>query len=93
MSNIVEYIRAHKGIPISARNLSETFGISGLEVRKIINSARSEGCPICSCHKGYYYSEDEEEIKKTIGSLTHRIRAMEKAMFGLAKCLRGTHEV
>jgi biotin operon repressor len=93
MSNIVEYIKAHKGIPISARNLSETFGISGLEVRKIINSARSEGCPICSCHKGYYYSENYEEIKKTIDSLGSRIGAMERAKLGLAKCLRGTHEV
>ena len=59
MTPIVEYIKAHKGIPVPARNLSETFGISGFEVRKVINSARSEGCPICSCHKGYYYSENE----------------------------------
>lgn len=93
MIQVVEYIKAHKGIPVPARNLSETFGISGLEVRKIINSARSEGCPICSCHKGYYYSENNEEIEKTIMSLSNRIGAMERAKLGLSRCLRGTHEV
>jgi biotin operon repressor len=91
--SIIEYIKSHGGLPISAKNLSDTFGISGLEVRKIINSARSEGCPICSCYKGYYYSENEREIQKTIDSLNGRIGAMERAKLGLSKCLRGTHEV
>ena len=93
MVSIIEYIKSHGGLPISTKNLSDTFGISGLEVRKIINSARCEGCPICSCHKGYYYSENNEEIEKTIMSLSNRIGAMERAKLGLSRCLRGTHEV
>lgn len=93
MTEIIDYIKAHKGLPISAKNLSETFGISGLNIRKIINQARSEGCPICSCHKGYYYSEDKDEIEKTIMSLSHRIGAIQRAIRGLSSCLRGTNEV
>lgn len=84
MDSIIEYIKSHGGIPVSARNLSEAFGISGFEIRKIINTARSEGCPICSCHKGYYYSESETEIGKTVNSLRHRIESIERAIRGLS---------
>ena len=87
MISVVEYIKSHDGLPITATNLSEAFGISGLEVRRIVNAARSEGCPICSCHKGYYYSESNEEIEKTIASLENRMVAMKRAISGLAKCL------
>ena len=84
MDSIVEYIKSHNGIPVSARNLSEAFGISGFEIRRIINGARSEGLPICSCHKGYYYSESNEEIEKTVKSLRHRIESIERAIRGLS---------
>lgn len=87
MISIVEYIKSHDGLPITATNLSEAFGISGLEVRRIINAARSEGCPICSCHKGYYYSESDEEIEKTIMSLSNRIGSMQRAIRGLSNRL------
>lgn len=93
MNHIVEYIKAHNGIPVSARNLSEAFGISGFEVRRRINYARSEGCPICSCNKGYYYSENNDEIEKTIMSLSNRIGSMQRAIKGLSSRVGGTNEV
>lgn len=87
MNPIIEYIKSHKGLPVSSRNITDAFGISGLEVRMIINGARSEGCPICSCHKGYYYSESVDEIKKTVKSLRHRTESIERAIRGLSMCL------
>ncbi len=89
VTQIIEYIKSHKGVPVSARNLSEAFGISGFEIRRIINCARSEGCPICSCHKGYYYSEDSVEIKKTVDSLRHRIESIQRAINGLSSRVGG----
>lgn len=93
MIQIVEYIKSHKGIPVSSQNLSEAFGISAFQVRRLINFARSEGYPICSCNKGYYYSEDEKEIEKTIASLTHRINSIQRAIDGLWERLGGLNEV
>lgn len=89
MIQIVDYIKSHNGLPVSSRNLSEAFGISGFEVRRRINIARSEGCPICSCNKGYYYSEDKDEIEKTVKSLNSRIGSIQRAITGLSIYLEG----
>ncbi len=53
----------------------------------MINTARSNGSPICSSPKGYYITTDREEIKNTISSLRGRIAKMEKAIAGLEACL------
>lgn len=93
MTDVIEYIKAHKGLPITSSKLSEAFGISGFEIRKMVNSARSEGCPICSCNRGYYYSENRDDIDKTILSLSHRIGSMQRAIKGLSMCYGGADEV
>lgn len=93
MNDLVECIKAHNGISISARTLSKSFGIPEATIRKMINLARSEGYPICSCSKGYYYSKDNKEIEKTILSLSHRIGSMQRAILGLSTCLGGINEV
>lgn len=88
MDVVIEYIIKNGKTPISAKQLSGMFGVSGLEIRRQINEARSEGCPICSCRKGYYYSEDIRDIVKTASSLSRRIESIERARNGLL--LRGT---
>lgn len=89
MNPIIAYIKSHGDVPVSSTNLSEAFGKSGFEIRKTINIARSEGYPICSCHKGYYYSEKSDELEKTIKSLTHRIESIQNAISGLKGRLGG----
>lgn len=89
MTDVIEYIKSHNGLPITSNKLSEAFGISGFEIRRIVNQARSEGCPICSCHKGYYYSENSDDIEKTVMSLSHRIGSIQRAIRGLSKCIGG----
>ena len=84
MISVIDYIKSHDGLPITASKLSEAFGISGFEIRRIVNAARTEGCPICSCHKGYYYSENADEIAKTVASLTHRLGSIQRAIDGLS---------
>lgn len=61
---------------------------SDVTVRKKINEARCAGIPICSCDSGYYYSENKDEILKTVDSLMHRTIAIEKAVKGLVSSLR-----
>lgn len=75
--------------PISANKLSKKYCVSDHLIRKVINHARSEGQPICSSNRGYYYSTKQEDIKKTIDSLEHRIVAMRSAVAGLSKCVGG----
>lgn len=90
MNPIINYIKENsKGFnyPISSNLLTAVFNTSGIEIRRLINEARCSGEPICSCGKGYYYSEKEEDIIRTIDSLQGRIAKQEKAISGLKNCL------
>uniref|UniRef100_A0A6M3IUP4 Putative endonuclease n=1 Tax=viral metagenome TaxID=1070528 RepID=A0A6M3IUP4_9ZZZZ len=52
--------------------------MSGVRVRKIINYIRNEGLVSClvANSKGYYVSNDPEEVKRYINSLKQRERAI-----------------
>lgn len=86
MNPITRYIKAHSNglkFPITSKQLSVVFEVSGTEIRRLINEARSAGDCICSCSSGYYYSEDQNDLSKTIDSLRGRISKQEQAIAGL----------
>lgn len=88
MNPVEKYIRENsngKDTPVCSSKISKSFGVSRTAVRHMINTARSNGSPICSCQKGYYIATDKNEIQNTIESLRGRIYKMEKAIAGLEK--------
>lgn len=90
MDVIEKYIREHsvgKDYPICSSELSQALGVPRTTIRRMINTARSNGSPICSGQRGYYITTDQEEIRNTIKSLRGRIKKMEKAIAGLEACL------
>ena len=95
MERVINYITNHgsKENPVSNKEISSQLKLSETLVRKKINEARCEGIPICSCDKGYFYSEDKTEILTTIQSLMHRTIAVEKAVNGLVSVVRNGLEV
>ena len=90
MERVVNYITNHATIdnPVTNREISASLKLSEVSVRNKINKARCNGIPICSCDRGYYYSEDKSEILQTIQSLMHRTIAVEKAVNGLLTVVR-----
>lgn len=69
-------------------DLGDEFGLLAPQIRKIVNDARCAGIPICSTHKGCYYSVDPAEISATINGLYHRIESVLHAIDGLEKALK-----
>ena len=90
MERVVNFIRNSASIvePVKNREIASALNITEVEIRKLINKARCKGIPICSTQKGYYYSEDKNEIINTIQSLMHRTIAVEKAVNGLLSVVR-----
>lgn len=87
---IAEYLKTyHKGAQsvISSRELEATFHIRGPDLRRLINSLRGDGIPICSSDSGYYYAGTEEELQRTIRQLRSRIKKIAHAERGLTKAL------
>ena len=83
--SVVEHILLCGEVPSTAKELGILFGVTDVTIRKIINDYRSDGIPICSNSKGYYYSEEPEEIVKTIASLKRRVASIQRAINGLLK--------
>lgn len=90
MDLIEKYLREHsdgKDYPVCSRELAKAFCVPRTTIRRMINTARSNGSPICSNQKGYYITNDKEEIKSIISSLRGRIAKMECAIIGLENYL------
>ena len=74
---------------ITASRISQSLGIKGSDVRRYVNQMRSSGIPVCSDHKGYYISSNEEDVRTQIASMENRISAMKNAIGGLNLYLSG----
>ena len=60
--------------------------MKGTEIRRIVNSLRCKGEPISSDLDGYYYADNQLEIKATIAQLSSRIQKIAQARDGLLSC-------
>ena len=89
MERVVDYIRNHGSIdePVMNHEMAAHFMTSEANIRKLINQARCEGHPICSCRKGYFYSTNKADIVETIHSLNSRTISVGKAISGLLTTL------
>ncbi len=72
---------------VPSRELEAAFQIRGPDLRRLINSLRGDGVPICSLACGYYYAATEEELRRTIRQLRSRIKKIAFAERGLTKAL------
>lgn len=73
---------------ITSAEISQRLGISGVEIRKQINSLRCDGKPIASDSKGYYIATDPIDLEHTIASFNSRIHQMIRAREGLKNAQR-----
>jgi hypothetical protein len=65
--------------------LEPRFGVSGREIRDIVNELRCGGHPICSDDSGYWYAANESELTATIRQLNSRIGKIAQARNGLLR--------
>ena len=87
---IVEHLkRFHYGEKnaVTSREMEQTFGVSGKELRTVINTLRRSGIPVASSGNGYFYAATAQEIRTTIAHMTHRISGICAAIRGLTEAL------
>lgn len=85
---VLNFIRNSKE-PVSSRKLGQAFGHSDNRAeRKSIENLRKAGYPICiGSQGGYFYSEENEDVRRTICDLESRIYEMQTVCDGLLDCL------
>ena len=75
------------GTVCNGRQLAKYLDVNDGVIRRIINDLRCDGVPVCANRKGYYLTDDEDEIRKTIVSLERRINHIQNAVDGLKKVI------
>lgn len=68
---------------VKAPKIRDYTGIGDSKLRAIVNQLRTEGHPICSDSRGYFYAQSSDEVKQSIRSLSNRADNIGLAIDGL----------
>lgn len=87
--NLLDYIPSGKENAISREKLVLLTGLDDRAVRGAIQRLVEKGEPIfsSSSHKGYWYSDDIDELERFINEREHRIHTEQKTLSNLKKRL------
>ena len=72
---------------VSGAELERALGLSGTDLRKLVNRLRRKGVPIASDRQGYFYAATAGEVYTTIRQLRQMVTGLEKAIAGLEEAL------
>jgi len=70
-------------------DLEQVLGVSGTDLRKLVNRLRRKGVPIGSSRDGYFYARTAGEVYSTIRQLRSMVNGLEAAIRGLESALDG----
>lgn len=90
-NDMAEYLKDHhrtEETAIKARDLRMLFNLGEKQVRNVVGELRNEGKPICSSSYGYWYSNDPDDLEKTIHRLNAQVENMNIAIAGLYRILQ-----
>lgn len=61
------------------------LGLTGVEIRALVNMYRRNKIPIGSSSNGYFYARNEDDIQNTIQHMKERERSIRACRIGLEK--------
>ena len=76
----------------SSAALEAAIGISGTDLRKLVNRMRRKGVPIGSDRCGYFYATNAGEVYDTIRQLKQMVSGLEAAISGLERSMERFRE-
>ena len=78
---------------VRAVELASTFSTDRRGIRDMVNFLRCSGEPICSGMSGYWYSDNPDDIERTIATMRAKITGIQKAITGLKIAKENTGEI
>lgn len=91
-AEVLEYLKTthyEESIAVKSGAICELFNLKKESLRAVVNCLRSDGYPVCSSCREYWYSEKPEDIDKTLKHLEGRISGMQRAITGLKRIRSG----
>ena len=90
--DMLDYLKEYhskESCAVKGRELRSLFNITDKQVRNEVSQLRQAGEPVCSSSYGYWYSEDPDDIERTIHRLDAQVENMSISITGLRKALGG----
>lgn len=84
---ITDYILTGEKNAISNKQVAVLAKCTPREVRRLVEQARQEGEPICSCDNGYFIAETADELRRMLRKHYHQINTMIATAKGLEHAL------
>ena len=84
---ISDYIPTGEANAISNKQVAVLAKCTPREVRRLVEQARQEGEPICSCDNGYFIAETADELRRMLRKHYHQINTMIATARGLEHAL------
>lgn len=88
--DILEYLKefhSAESQAVKSREIRTLFNLTDKQVRNVVSQLRQDGKPVCSSSCGYWYSEDPDDIGRTIHRLDAQVENMSISIIGLRKDL------
>ena len=80
------YLKRGRLEALPASFIAKRFRITRADVNVIVHKLRAVyNIPICSCHDGYFYPRNIDEIRQTEAHLKSRLKNQAKAVKGFLK--------
>ena len=90
-NDIVDYLKRYhreEDNAIKGRDLRIVFNLKDRQLREVVSGLRQHGITICSSSQGYWYSEEPEDIIKTLRRLEGQVINMNNSIKGLKQALQ-----
>lgn len=84
---ISDYILTGEKNAISNKQVAVLAKCTPREIRRLVEQARQEGEPICSCDNGYFIAETADELRRMLRKHYHQINTMIATAKGLEHAL------
>lgn len=84
---ISDFILTGEKNAISNKQVAVLAKCTPREVRRLVEQARQEGEPICSCDNGYFIAETTDELRRMLRKHYHQINTMIATAKGLEHAL------
>lgn len=81
-------VRVGEDNAVKSAVLEELTGLTSRDVKRCIEDLRRKGVVICSSNSGYFYPDNETELRQFISKETNRAQSIKETLKSAKKLLK-----
>lgn len=87
-AELLAVLKAGEQNAVTSRQIQKAFGLSQRELRRIVESCRKKGVYILASDSGYFFPENDDELRRFIRRENNRVKNQCVALAPLKRLLK-----